>query len=176
MGRYGHHNSHSRYPKPNHHNRHNNSQNDNNVTEDWDSSKEQIQDEVEESKPSILAKIKDRYEKYNSPDARMERRKKELAKRAEKLNDLDYKVKKEKMKADIRKARQVAPLFSFGANSAISTRASIKSNPSEGRLHIPATNYGSMDKMFGIGTTQTKKVAKKPTNSWGNMNKLFGVD
>lgn len=175
MGRYGHHDRHSRYEKRDHHsNRYDNSK-QNKVKQDWDSSKDKIQEpEIEEHK-GFVDKIKEKYQKYNSPDARMERKTKSIEKQKEKIENLEYKAKAEVLKANIRKARQTAPLFSFGNNSAISTRQSVSKHNSsqEGRIHIPATNYGSMDRMFGIGTKPAKLSKPKPSG-WGNMDKLFG--
>jgi len=155
------------------------------VSQDYDSSENKVATEPEVTeewnsndirhKSSIVEKIKEKYQKYNSPDARMERRSNTLAKRARKINDLSYVAKKEQLNATIRKSRATANTgFGFGPSSSAKMPRS-----REGTVHLPPTNYGSMDRMFGIGTQPAKqsksKSVPKTTLTWGNMDKMFGI-
>jgi len=185
MGRYGHHNNHSRYE------RRDNSQNENktkkfNVRQDFDSSRpqrpepvEQDWDSTEENQPSVIDRLKERYNKYTSPDARMQRRQNELVKRKRKIEDLSYNAKKESLKANIRKAKQTAPTdFGFGFGGAKqSGKGGRRSSSSEGVIHLPRNNYGSMDRMFGIGGAEKPRrqsMPKKTGLTWGNMDRMLG--
>lgn len=186
MGRYGHHNNHNRYQKRDDSQDVQIKRKPHDVFQDWDSSRPQRPERVEQdwessneqSSPSIVDRIKERYQKYNSIDARMERRNNEIVKRKRKIEDLSYNSKKESLKADIRKSKQVAPLFSFGGSGAINQNKQKKqqrSNSSEGTMSLPRQNFGSMDRMFGIGNNQpVKRQAKPKSNGWANMDRMLG--
>jgi len=202
MGRYGHHNNNTRYErrdnvqKQQNYERylekenqiHQNKSNNHGISQDWDSSKKQPkrrfeveqewEQQSEQAKPSIVDRIKDKYQKYNSPDARMERRQNKIQKRTEKLNDLSYSAKKETLKASIRKSKHTSPTdFGFGFGSGATPTKSRGRSPSsgEGTVHLPRQNYDSMNRMFGIGSGGTPaRQSKKPVNKWGSMDRMFG--
>lgn len=174
MGRYG------RYNRPD--------ERRYNVNEDWDSNKpqkpesvEQDWDSSEENKPNVISRvgsnIKERYQRYNSDEARNERRQRELVKRSKKIADLSYTAKKEGLKAQIRKSKQTAPTdFGFGM-SVPSKKSSKRSSSREGGIYFPKTSYGNMDRMLGLGgpVGNTRLPKKKPTSNWGSFDRMFGV-
>ena len=167
------------------------------VTEDWDSSKKpkksryEVEQEWEQQSerptPSIVSRIgggiKQRYEKYNSVQAKAERQARTFDKRDKTISDLQYNSKKEKLRADIRKSKSTAPSdFGFGFGSSGSSgsskggKSSGRRSPSsgEGYAHLPTQNYDSMNRMFGIGGDSTPKRSSKPVNKWGSMDRMFG--
>jgi len=166
MGRYGHHNRYTRYPP--------HDESDDvvirkkyKVTEDFDSSKPEKPENVtqdwdsatEKRKASIIQNLKERYQKYNSPGAKQERRMKTLEKRERKIEDLTYKAKKEKLQSVVRKSRQTAQRPVFGS------------------MQLPKHSYASMDKMLGIGGNQKpKRVSRaKPKSNWSGFDRMFGL-
>lgn len=179
MGRYGHHNRYSRYSQ------HDNSQQDNpkkyKITKDYDvSTPEQARNEQENDseypQPTVIDRLKEKYQNYTSPEAKMERKQKKFEKRKEKMEELSYTAKKEALKANIRKSKQTAPLFSFGMGGGVKSNLKQRSSNGEGVIHLPRTNYGSMDRMFGIGTNpKPTRQTKQKSSGWGNMDKMLGL-
>lgn len=170
MGRYGHYNNPS-------YSRHNNFK----VNKDFDSSDEQQEETERQSVISrISGNLKERYQKYNSDEARELRENRRFDKRQKTINDLNYNAKKEGLKAQIRKSKQTAPtnIFGVGVSQSRSTgRGKSSSNP-EGTIHYPKpSSYGNMDRLFGIGTPhKTARVsAKKPASNWNGFDKMFGL-
>lgn len=124
-----------------------------NVTQDWDSANEK-------RKASIIQNLKERYQKYNSPVAKQERRMKTLEKRERNIEDLTYKAKKEKLQSVVRKSRQTAQRPVFGSS-----------------MNIPKQSYASMDRMLGInGNQKPKKISRaKPKSNWSGFDRMFGL-
>lgn len=177
MGRYGRHND-INYRNPNN-DRDPNYRGKIKVTKDFDSSEEQP--EIEEEKPNVISRIggniKQRYEKYNSEDARKEREIHKLTKRAKTINELSYNAKKEGLKAQIRKSKQTAQTNVFGFGTASAKGRVGRSSGAEGVVHFPKNNYASMDRMLGLGGGSTKPRAssKKPASNWGSFDRMFGL-
>lgn len=178
------------------HQNHAKNQSNHGVSQDWDSSKkpkksryEVTQDWEQQSErptPSIVSRIgggiKQRYEKYNSVQAKAEREARKFDKRDKTISDLQYNSKKEKLRADIRKSKSTAPSdfgFGFGSSGGASKggKGGRGRSPSsgEGYAHLPRQNYDGMNRMFGIGNSGTpKRSSAKPVNRWGSMDRMFG--
>lgn len=138
------------------------------VKQDWDSSRPEKPQRVTEDwnsddvrpKSSIVDKLKNRYAKYTSPEARNERRVKKLERRSRNIQDLEYRAKKAKLESTIRKSNQTAPSTVFGPKS--------KTN-----MNL----YSGMDRMFGFGSGYSSNTVKKPKqkqNQWGGMDRMLG--
>lgn len=179
MGRYGHHND-INYRNPNNENDPNYRGKKNfKVTQDYDSSDEQP--EMENENPSVISRIggniKERYQRYNSDDARKEREIKKLTKRTKTINELSYHAKKENLKAQIRKSKQTAPMNVFGFSSAQPKGKAMRSSSAEGVVHFPKNQFGSMDRMLGLGGSSkpARMTKKKPASSWDSFDRMFGL-
>jgi hypothetical protein len=133
---------------------------------------EDIHERYAQEHPGIVKKIKERINQYNSPEAKQERRSKTLDKRSRRIEDLEYKAKKEKLHSVVRKSRQTAPSTIFSSTSSRSTRSSRISQPS-----YPRHDYSGMDRMLGLGSSKPAKMTrtKKQSNPWGNMDRMFGL-
>lgn len=187
MGRYGHHNNHSRYVKRGHQMNDDgteyvprpNNPDHKNSNQPIKIHRETEQDEYDDQ-PNIISRIghgiKERYQQYNSEEARGQREQRKTIKRQKTIHDLSYNAKKEGLKAQIRKSRQVAPTNIFGIGTASSKGRAVKSPASgEGYAHLPKNNFGSMDRMFGIGNSpKPARVQKAKSNGWGNMDRMLG--
>lgn len=128
------------------------------ITKDYDSSHPDVQktfNKANEERKGFVSRVKESIRKYNSPEAKEERRIKKLERREQELKDLKYHAKKEKLKSMIRKSKSSNRSPIFGTSN----------------------SYRGMDEMLGINSNRSvsrKETLKPKKSSWANMDKMLG--